>query len=186
MVSLAQLWLPIVLSAVLVFFASSVLNMLLKFWHTPDYHGFSNEDEVRATIRKGNPVIGLHTIPYCKPDDMKKPETQAKFREGPIAFVSVRRSGDMNMGAYLGQWFVFCLLVSVFAAYLAGVVLAVGTPCLQVCRVVGTAAFMAHALGCLPNAIWWGHPWRSTMKYAIDGLIYALIVAATFGWLWPR
>jgi hypothetical protein len=186
MVSISQLWLPILLSAVLVFFASSLLNMVLKFWHGPDFLGFSNEDEVGAAIRKGGAGAGTYMIPFCTPENMKKPGAKEKFLQGPVGTVALRAPGPMNLGAMLARWFVFCLLVSWFSAYLAASVLPSGTPYLQVFRVVGTAAFMAHALGSLPNAIWWNHPWRNTLKYCIDGLVYALLVAGTFGWLWPK
>lgn len=185
MVSLIQLWLPILLSAVFVFFASSILHMVLRFWHAPDCSGFSNEEEVGAAMRKGNAGAGMYMIPYCPPEAMKQPETQEKFKQGPVGVIFLRQPGGMNMGAMLGQWFAFCLFVSLFAAYLTGHVLAPVTPYLQVFRVVGTAAFMGYALGSVPNAIWWGHPWPSTIKHVIDGLVYALITAGTFGWLWP-
>jgi hypothetical protein len=185
MVSLAQLWLPILLSAIFVFIASSILHMVLRFWHGPDCRGFSNEDEVRATMRKGSGGAGIYILPYCKPEDMKKSETQEKFKEGPVAFVFMRASGPMNMAAPLIQWFVFCLLVSVFVGYLAGATLAPATASMQVFRVAGTAALMGHAFGSLPTGIWWGHPWRSVIKHTIDGVIYGLIVGATLMWLWP-
>jgi len=186
MVSLVQLWLPILLSTVLVFFASALLNMVLKFWHTPDYSGFPNEDEVRAAIRKGGTGPAMFLVPYCKPEDMKKPEAQQKYAEGPVAFVMLRASGPMSMGGSLGTWFVFCLLVSIVAGYLAGVTLAPGADGAQVFRVVAVAALLGHAFGPLPNGIWWAHPWKSVFKYVVDGIIYALIVAAIFAWLWPK
>ena len=185
MVSLAQLWMPILLSAVLVFIASSILHMILKFWHMPDYGGFSNEDEVGAAMRKGNPSAGMYMIPYCKPEAMKEPQTQEKFKQGPIAVIFLRQPGMPNMGTFLGQWFAFCVLVSVFCAHLSGHTLAAGTPYMRVFSVVGVAAFMTYALGSVPNAIWWSHPWKSQIKHLIDGLIYALLTAGTFGWLWP-
>jgi hypothetical protein len=185
MVSFGQILLPISLSAVFVFFASSMLNMLLRFWHAPDYRGFSNENEVGAAIREGSSTAGMYMIPYCKPETMKLPETQEKFRKGPIAFIALRQTGAMNMGASLGQWFVFCLLVTAFCGYLAANTLAAGSAQVHVLRVVGTAAFMGFALGPIPNAIWWGHPWVSVIKHVIDGLIYAAVTAATFCWLWP-
>lgn len=184
MVSLAQLWLPILLSAVFVFIASSILHMVLRFWHGPDCRGFSNENELRTAMRNGGAGTGMYMVPYCKPEDMKKPETQQKFKEGPVAFVFIR-SGSMNMAAPLIQWFVFCLLVSIFVAYLAGSTLAPATPSMQVFRVAGTAALLGHAFGSLPTGIWWGHPWQSVFKHTIDGVIYALIAGATFVWLWP-
>jgi len=185
MVTLAQLWMPILLSSVFVFFASSILHMVLKFWHMPDGSGFSNEDEVGAAMRKGSTGAGMYMIPYCKPEQMKEPATLEKFKQGPVGVIFLRQPGAMNMGAFLGQWFAFCLLVSVFCAHLCGSVLAGGTPYMRVFCVAGMAAFMAYALGSVPNAIWWGHPWKSQIKHAIDGLIYALLTAGTFGWLWP-
>lgn len=186
MTSLMQLWLPILLSALGVFIASSLLHMVLKFWHMPDYHGLSNEDEVGAAIRKGNPAPGMYVLPFCKMEDMKKPEVQEKFKKGPVAFMILRPNGMMNMGASLGQWFVFCLLTSFFCAYLAGSALAAGTDPLQVCRIVGTAAFLAYSFGVIPEGIWWGHPWKSVFKMVIDGLIYGLVTGFVFAWLWPK
>ncbi|NDU93153.1 MAG: hypothetical protein G3I10_11230 [Ferrovum sp.] len=186
MTSLAHLWLPILLSAVGVFIASSILHMLLKFWHMPDYHGFSNENEVAAAIRKGNPTPGLYSVPFCKMEDMKKPETCEKFKQGPVAFMILRPNGMPNMGKNLGQWFIFCLLVSLFAAYVAGSTLAGGTPGLQVFRVIGTVGFIAYAFGSLPMGIWYGQPWKAVTKDVIDGLIYGLVTAAVFAWLWPK
>ena len=186
MLPLTQLWLPIVLSAVGVFVASSVVHMVLKFWHSPDYHGFANEDEIRAAVHKGGPAPGMYVIPHCDMEEMKKPEIIAKFREGPVGFLILRPNGVVNMGRNLGQWFVYTLLVSVFAAYLAGHTLGGGAAPLQVFRVVGTAAFMAYGFGALPMAIWWGQPWGATVKAVIDGLIYGAVTAAVFAYLWPH
>jgi hypothetical protein len=118
--SLASLWLPIVLSAVFVFVASALINMLLKFWHAPDYGRFANEDEIRAAIRNGNPAApGQYALPWCTPEAMKDPAMQAKLKEGPVGMVYLRRPGSMNMGASLLQWFLFCVLVSLFCALIA-------------------------------------------------------------------
>ncbi|MDH4132202.1 MAG: hypothetical protein OEV95_10420, partial [Gemmatimonadota bacterium] len=116
MVSLMQLWGPIVLSAFLVFVASSVIHMVLK-WHASDYRGLSNEDEVRAAIRKGSPAQGQYVLPYCS--DMKEmssaPMTQ-KYTEGPNAMLRIMKPGVPNMGSALGAWFGFNLVVSLFVA----------------------------------------------------------------------
>lgn len=186
MITLTQLWLPILLSAIGVFIASSIVHMALKFWHMPDYHGFSNEDEVGAAIRKSNPTPGMYMLPFCKMEDMKKPEAQEKFKQGPVAFMILRPNGVPNMGKNLGQWFIFCLLVSLFAAYVAASTLAGGTAGLQVFRVVGTVGFIAYAFGSLPMGIWYGQPWKAVSKDVIDGLIYGLVTAAIFAWLWPK
>ena len=182
---LAHLWLPILLSGVFVFIASSILHMVLRFWHAPDCKGFTNEDEVGAAMRKGNASAGLYMIPYCKPEAMKDPATQEKFRTGPVAVVFMRKPAMMNMGAFLGQWFAFCLVVSFFCALLAVHALPAGAPHEHVFHLIGLAALLGYAFGVIPDAIWWGHPWGSAIKHIVDGLIYAVITGLTFAWLWP-
>jgi hypothetical protein len=186
MVSLAQLWLPIVLSAVFVFIVSSIVHMALKFWHSPDYGGFSNEEEVGTVIRKGNASAGMYILPYCKPDKMKDPVMQERFRQGPVGLVVLRTPGMMNMGGFLGQWFAFCLVISLLAALLGVHTMGIGTPYKHVFGVIGLSTFLAYGLGTVPNAVWWGHPWKSQVKHLVDGALYAAVTAGTFGWLWPH
>ncbi|SRR5260221_5583985 len=186
MVSLAQLWLPIFLSAVFVFVASSLIHMVIK-WHNSDYLTLPNEDEVRAAIRKGNPAPGQYGVPHFpNMSDMKKPEAQQKFVEGPVGFLTLRPSGLPAMGTPLALWFIFSLVVSLFAAYLASKTLPAGAPHLRVCRVAGTVSFLAYGSGAVPAAIWMGKPWRSAVKELADAFIYGLVTAAAFSWLWPR
>jgi hypothetical protein len=182
--TLASLWLPILPSAVFVFIASALINMLLKFWHTPDYRKFANEDEVRAAIRAGNAVPGQYSLPWCGPDSMKDPVMQEKFVQGPVGVVNLRRAGRLNMGAYLLQWFGFCILVSLLCALIARV-LPAGADSHAVFHTTALAALLGYAIGAFPNSIWWGVPWTSTFKYAVDGILYAIITGFTFLWLWP-
>lgn len=188
MVPLVQLWLPILLAAVGIFAASSIIHMFLnKLWHGPDYHGFSNEDEVQKALGKGNPAPGLYMIPYCSdPGDMKKPEVLDKFKKGPVAFMMLRAGSTPTMGKPLIQWFVFCLVVALFSGYLAGATLGPGTESMQVFRVTATAAFMAIGFGSIPAGIWWGSPWGAVMKDLVDGLVYGLVAGAVFASLWPH
>lgn len=182
---LTALWLPIVLSAVFVFIASALINMLLKFWHAPDYRRFSNEDEVRAAIRKGNPQSpAQYALPYCSPETMKNPAMQEMLKEGPVGMVYLRRPGSMNMGASLFQWFLFCGLVSLFCAMIA-IVLPPGADRHLVFHTVALSALMGHAFGCFTDGIWRVFPWKAAFKYIVDGIIYAIITGCTFAWLWP-
>jgi hypothetical protein len=186
MLSIVQLWLPIIVAAVFVFIASSLVHMVLK-WHNSDYSGFSNEDEVLAAIRKGNPKPGIHMIPYCTDmKDMAKPEVMAKFQQGPTGKFILRAGCTPGMGKPLLQWFVLCLVISVFCGMLAGHTLAAGTVFSQVFCVTGIAAFMAYGFGAFIQGIWWGQPWGAVIKDAIDGVIYALVTGAAFAWLWPK
>ena len=184
---IAQFWLPIVVSAVFVFIASALINMFLKFWHGVDYRGFANEDEIAAAIRKGSPGPGAYMLPYCTdPKQLQEPAMQEKFKQGPVASVNMRPNGPMSMGPMLGQWFVFCVLVSVACAGLAGHALPLPHPESHlVFHTVGVAALLGYSFGEIPNAIWRGQPWAISIKYFVDGIVYAIITASTFCWLWP-
>ena len=50
MVPITALWLPILLSAVIVFVASSIIHMLLPI-HKSDYRQLPEEDRVLGTLR---------------------------------------------------------------------------------------------------------------------------------------
>ena len=185
MVPLAALWLPIVLSAVVVFVASSIIHMLLTY-HRSDYHQLPEEDKVLAFLRPLNLKRGLYVFPYCLPKDMKSPASIEKYKQGPVGLLTIMPSGPPAMPKFLIQWFVFCLLVGFFVAYLTGHTVLAGANYLTVFRVAGTAAFLAYGLGNLSNGIWKGQTWSATIKEVIDGLVYGLLTAGVFGWLWPR
>ena len=186
MITIMQLWLPVLIAAIAVFVVSSILHMVLRFWHATDMRGFDNESEIAAAIRRGNPTPGMYGIPFGSMSDMNKPEMREKFSQGPVGMVILRRNGSVNIGASLLQWFLFCLLVAYFCGYLGVATLLAGTPASQVFRVLGTAGIMVFAIGVIPTGIWNGHPWKVVVKAVIDGIIYGLIVGAIFAWLWPK
>ena len=35
-------------------------------------------------------------------------------------------------------------------------------------------------------SIWYRRAWSTTIKTTVGGLVYALLTAGMFGWLWPR
>jgi hypothetical protein len=185
MVPLSALWLPIVLSAVIVFVASSIMHMVLPY-HQSDYGKLPDEDKVLGALRGMSLKPGAYIFPHCDHKNMKSPEVVEKFKQGPVGIMTIRPSGAPAMGKFLVQWFVYCLLVGFFVAYLTGHTVVPGTPYLAVFRVAGTAGFLAYGLGHLSDGIWKGQPWSATLKEVIDGLVYGLLTAGTFGWLWPR
>lgn len=186
MVSLANLWLPILLSAVFVFVASSVVHMVLRY-HQRDYTQLPNEDAVRAAIRTGNPHPAQYIIPFAAGmEAMRSPETQQKFAEGPVAVLNIRPAGVPSMGPSMIQWFVFGILISLGAATVASLTVACGASYPHVFRVVGLVAWLGYAGGQIPGSIWMGKPWSVTFKDVFDSLLYGLLTAGTFGWLWPR
>lgn len=185
MVSIAALWMPLVVSAVVVFVASSIIHMVLKYHHN-DYGKLPDEDKVMAAMREAGVQPGAYACP--RPEDMKdmaSPEMTEKYNQGPVCYMTVISNGPPAMGKALGLWFAFSLLIGVFAAYLAGRLLPVGTDYLTVFRVTGTVAFLGYAASYFVDSIWKGVPWSITVKSIFDGLVYALLTGGVFGWLWP-
>jgi len=184
MVSILSLWLPIVLSAVAVFFSSYLLWSLLP-WHRSDFSKLPDEEAARAALRDVPP--GAYTVPHTPdPKMLADPEHLKKWEEGPLGILTMMPKGPPRMGKTLGQWFVWTLLMAVFAAYVAGRTLGPGTAYLQVFRVVGTVTWLGYGTGLVQESIWFGRPWKLTVKQLVDALIYGLLTAGFFGWLWPR
>ena len=185
MVSVLSLLIPIALSAVLVFIASSIIHMATP-WHRNDLEKLPDEDAVMNALRPFNLRPGDYGFP--KPNSMKDmgtPEFQAKFKAGPVAFLTVRPR-DMGMSKNLASWFIYSLAVSVIAGYIAGVAFGPGTEYLRIMQVAGCVAFTGYSLGLAQESIWWGRNWGRTVRSMLDGLFYGLLTGGTFGWLWPR
>ena len=180
-----SLWLPVIVSAVVVFVASAILHMALKY-HKSDYLPLANEDAVREALSKGNPAPGVYMTPRCNDmKQLKEPAVKEKFDKGPVAVLTVLPRGIPNMGKSLTLWFVFCFLVSFTAAYVARHTLQAGAEGLQAMRVTGSVAFAAYCLSQLDNPIWRGQPWSTTITFLCDGAVYALLTGLIFLFMWP-
>lgn len=185
MVPLASLWLPVLLSAVLVFVASAIIHMVLPF-HRSDFRKVPGEDEVMAALRRFNIPTGDYLLPCAgSPKEMSAPGFVEKMTRGPVALMTIMPSGPPSMALPLAQWFVYCVVVSVFAAYIAGRALAPGAHYLAVFRFAGCTAFVGYSLALWQNSIWFKRAWTTTLKSTIGGLVYGLLTGGAFGWLWP-
>lgn len=186
MVPIHVLWAPILLSAVIVFVASSIIHMAIPI-HRGDYRKLPDEEKVADALRSAGVTPGrVYHFPFTTHKEMKAPETVEKFKRGPVGLLTIFPSGAPSMGKYLIQWFIYCVVVSIFVAYLTGRTRHPGTEYLEVFRVAGATGFIGYSLALCQNAIWKGETWGVTIKHVIDGLIYGLLTAGTFGWLWPR
>ena len=185
MVTLASLWLPILVSAAIVFVASSILWMALPY-HRSDWHQVPNEAAFLDLVRTQNPAPGMYVFPHCKSaKEMKDPATQERWKRGPWGNMVVL-PGVPSMGAALTKWFLHCVIVAVFAGYVATIALAPGANYKSVFRIVGTVALAGFIAGEFPATIWKGVPMSVALKNIFDGVIYALLTAGVFGWLWPE
>ena len=186
MIGLSALWLPILLSAVFVFIASSVIHMLLP-WHKGDFKRLPQEDQITAALRPLAIPPGDYMLP--KPDSMQQlrtPEYADRLAKGPVMMLTVMPNGMTPMGGMLAKWFVYLLVVAVIAAAITVPVLPRGADSRVVFHTIAVAAFLGYGMALWQMAIWYHRSLGTTIRSTVDSLSYALITAATFCWLWPR
>ncbi|MGE5692217.1 MAG: hypothetical protein ACM3YF_00385 [Candidatus Zixiibacteriota bacterium] len=185
MVGIMELWAAILVSTILVFLASWMVHML-PLWHRNDFPQVPNEDKVRDAIRPLAIPPGEYMIPRCNdPKQMKDPAFMEKLKQGPVVFLTVYPNEVFKMGPSLVQWFIYCVIVGIFSAYVAGRALEPGAEYLEVFRFAGVTAFFCYTVALWQASIWFKRSWSHSAKITLDGLIYGLVTAGSFGWLWP-
>ncbi len=185
MIGIMSLWLPIVLSAIIVFVASSVIHMVLKY-HNSDYPLLQGEEGIGDAIRHANVPPGTYFFPWAaSPKEMGTPDMIAKYNKGPVGHMTIMENRPPTMGTQLVQWFAFSLLIGVMVAYLTGRTLAGGAEYWAVFRIAGTVAFLCYGFGTIIESIWWGRKWGSSAKNLFDALVYGLLTGGSFAGFWP-
>ncbi len=185
-ITIASLWLPILLASVAVFLLSSLVHTVLP-WHKGDYPAVPDQDRVMAALRPFAIPPGDYMLPRAADmKDMGSPDFTEKLRQGPVMSLTVMKNQPFLMGPTFAQWFAFLLVVSTIAAYVASRALPVGAEYLQVFRFAGTTAFVAYGAGAWPITIWYHRGVGLAVKATFDALLYGAVTAGVFGWLWPR
>ncbi|MFW6010736.1 MAG: hypothetical protein ACOC9H_02340 [Gemmatimonadota bacterium] len=185
MVSLGALWLPILVAAALVWVAGAIVWMVLPH-HRNDFRQVPDEEAVRDALSSDALTPGQYTIPHAPDREAyQQPEIQEKFEEGPVAFLTVLPTGTAPMGKQLTLYFVYAVAVSLVAGYVASRTLGPGTAYMEVFQITGTVAWVAYGAAYVQEGVWFGRPWSFVVKNLVDALLYGLLTAGVFGWLWP-
>ncbi len=186
MVGLCCFWLPILLSSVVVFLVSSLIHMATP-WHKGDYAKTPDEGKLMDALRPLGIPPGDYMVPRpSNRQEATSPEFSEKLKKGPVIVMTVMPNRPMTMWRNLVAWFVYLMVVSVFAAYVASRALPAGADNLPVLRFAGATAFIGYSLALWQTSIWYGRSWVTTLKGTVDGLVYAVLTGLIMGWLWPR
>ena len=186
MTSMSALWLPILLSSILVFIVSSIIHMASP-WHKSDYPKLVNEEQVMDALRPLAITPGDYFMPRpSSMADMKSAEFKAKMERGPRVLMTVMPAGTASMTRELAMWFVYLIVVSIFTAYITAHALQPGAPSRAVVRFAGTVSFLAYAAALWQLSIWYRRSWGITIKATVDSVIYGVVTALTFAYFWPR
>lgn len=181
---LLPLWLPILLSAAVVWIVSIIASMALPH-HKRDFVALADEEGFMADLR----TRGIKPGNYLFPDfrdraAMQSPKVQKAFNEGPVGHLSVWKT-PLTMGDKMVATLVVYIVVSTLIAYLTRVAIPGPASFARVFQVAGTAGILAYCFGHLPSAIWWGSYKRTVVANVIDGVVYGAITGAVFAWRWP-
>jgi hypothetical protein len=180
----AQLWLPILISAVLVFVLSAASHMVLP-WRKGEWGRLTDYGPIQAALRELPP--GLYAFPAAPdPKQQMTPEWSERWAKGPSGWLTLAPRGPIRMGRSMALSFLVFLAVAFMAAYTAAHALGPAPRYLAVFRIVGTVGTLSFGVGSIFNSIWYHRPWRAYLADAVDALLFGLAMAGVFGWLWPR
>ncbi|MGD2110851.1 MAG: hypothetical protein PVI86_15845 [Phycisphaerae bacterium] len=180
---LVPLWLPIIVSAVAVFVASSLAWMVLPH-HKKDIKTLPNEKALTDHLKQLGLDPGTYMWPGCGDGDMKSPEFQARYKEGPWGSINVLAKQPNFMANLLGVFIVY-LVISIFVGYITLRAEDLGAGFMPVFRVAGATAILGYCAGPFPGGIFLGKPLRFMFTDFLDNVVYGLLTGLIFGWLWP-
>ncbi len=180
----ANLWLPILVSAVLVFVLSAASHMLLP-WRRNEWAAVGEFEALQAALRGLKP--GQYVFP-ASPDPQQRMsrEWMERWAKGPSGWLTVAPPGAIHMPRNLGLSFLVFLGVAVVDAYVTCRALGLGAHYRPVFRIAGTVAAMSFGVAPIFSSIWYHRPWRAYAADAVDAVVFGLAMAGVFGWLWPR
>jgi len=179
MLALEYLWLPILLSSLIVWIASALVWMVLP-WHNKEWRPLPDEEAARGLLRQTPP--GQYRVPYCDRTNMKSPDYQRKMKEGPLVSLTVI-GGPPSMGRMMITWALYLLLTNGLIALVVASAVRAGASYMDIFTAAAIAGWLAYGWGAITEAIWFGRPWRAVLTVQLDAILYALLTAGVFGWL---
>jgi hypothetical protein len=183
LVSLTDLWLPVLVAAVAVFFLSMIAWTVAPH-HKPEFRKLAAEPGFLDAMRTLNIPAGGYFFPYVDGAGMKTEEGKRLMNEGPWGRMRLYGKKPGMGGSLLGS-FALYLVVSIGVAFIGSATLPAGAPFERVLHVLGVAALLAYSAAVMPQIIWFERSWRMFLTHLFDGVVYGAATGLAFAWLWP-
>lgn len=183
MLTVLDLWLPIVLAGIAGFFASFVCWALLPH-HRAEWRKVPGEERMLDLVRDGVPP-GQYLFPHAEHADLKDPERKKAYLAGPHGSLVVW-PGPPNMGRNMAITMGSFLACAFLMAYVLSATIPAGASFARVFQVAATIGVMAHVFGLIPGAVWFGKPARALATEIADGVFYGLAQGTVFAFMWPE
>lgn len=186
---LLYLWLPILLSAIAIWFISTIGTMALPH-HKHDWINLpdppAGEDAFMDDLLKRGITPGNYLFPDLRGREaIKSPKVEKALKQGPVGHLSIWKTpvtmGDKMLGAFIVH-----LIVAILIAYLTRLALPGPAPFAKVFQFAATAGILAYSFSFIPSALWFGAYKRTIIASIIDGIVFGLVIGAIFAWRWPH
>jgi mannitol-specific phosphotransferase system IIBC component len=174
------LWLPILVSAVVLFIASSIAWTVLTH-HFHDHNKLPNEEEFMAQVRSMELPNATYIFPlYLSHKDAQNPDNVKRYNDGPRGVIML---WDVpNIGRNLGLTFLYFFIIATVTAYIGWASMGPGVGFLKAFQVIGAIGVLVFASSGQLNAIWFP---RRTLNDFLDGVVFGVLMGLVFGLLWP-
>lgn len=185
---LLPLWLPILLSAGVIWVMSIIFGMALPH-HKQDWIGLGDEDGFMEDLRRRGIKPGNYLFPdFRSSEQLRSEKVERALKEGPVGHLSVWKT-PVTMGDKMVGTLVVHLVVCILIAYLTRIALPAASPpppFAKVFQIAGTAGVLAYSFSFIPNALWFGAYKRTIVASIFDGVLYGVVIGAIFAWRWPQ
>lgn len=177
---LVGLWLPIVISTIVLFFASFIARTILPH-HRAGWHKLDHEPAFMNQLQEMNIPPGSYVFPYAETRQQSSQETFLKtYAKGPRGTINIHTIP--NLGLNLFCTFIFFLITVTLIAYIAQQAFAGWSDeseitFLKVFQIVGTISVLTYSSSTILSSISSKRPF---LMEVIDGIAYGLIVGVIF------
>jgi len=177
---LVDLWLPIIVCTVVLFFASFAAWVILPH-HFADKKRLPDQDAIMKIVEELKIPPGNYMFPYAgTKHEQNSKEFQEKYKAGPMGLLDVYELPSMPMN--MVKTVIFFLITSAIIGYITYVACPPGTEFMKVFRVAGTIGILTHGSSGVLNGIWFK---KRLITDIIDGIVFGLLLGLIFALLWP-
>lgn len=180
---IGDLWLPILVGTVVLWFLSFLAWAVLPH-HFGDHARLDNEDALTQFLRDAGAKPGNYMFPYCgSAKDQTTEEFVEKYTTGPRGVLNLYPMPNMalNMALSIAYFLVTVLTIG----YITHVACPPGDEAstwMKVFRVAGTIGVLNYASSGVLHRIWFkAKIWTGVL----DGVVYGIVLGLIFGWMWP-
>lgn len=181
---LVDLWLPILVGTIVLWFLS-FFAWAVSPHHFSDNRKLDDEDALMQLLEEKNVPPGNYLFPYAgNPKEQSDKEYVERYTSGPRGQLNVYAMP--NMAANMGLTIVYFLVTVLTIGYITHVACPPGveeTSFMKVFRIAGTIGVLNYASSGILHRIWFkARIWTGV----VDGVVYGIVLGVIYAGFWPQ